>query len=68
MVKEAAHLQLDLLKPELLTFVTNKFGFWSFESDFSQIIRVILDNWWSFSPLDDDAKRQIFERAIKIGT
>ena len=69
MVKEAAHLQLaiDLLQPELLTFVTNKFGSQSYESDFSQLVRVILDNWWSFFPLDDDAKRQIFERAIKKG-
>ena len=70
MAKEAAHLQLaiHLLTPALLTFVTKKFWFWSFEekSGFSQIIRFILDKWWSFFPIDDDVKRKIFERAIKI--
>ena len=70
MAKEAAHLQLaiHLLTPALLTFVTKKFWFWSFEekSGFSQIIRFILDKWWLFFPIDDDVKRKIFERAIKI--
>ena len=70
MAKEAAHLQLGihLLTPTLLTFVTKKFGFWSFaeKSSFSQIIRVILDNWWSFFPMDGDVKSEIFEKAIQI--
>ena len=49
MAKEAAHLQLGihLLTPALLTFVTKKCWFWSFEekNDSSQIIRVFLENW-----------------------